>query len=145
MHQKPDYEALYAQQAKKYALAQKKKNRAKKKKTFYGSCANLCNQKAPLLSGGHCFCDSACAQQGDCCDDYYHKCVVAPPAASSPPMLLGKVAKLAKPSCQNNCQGFVLKQDLVCFCDSLCELSNDCCPGKQRYCPSSEAAASSAG
>jgi hypothetical protein len=49
---------------------------AKPSGTFYGSCFNLCGRVSALEGGGQCYCDKACATQGDCCTDHETFCVV---------------------------------------------------------------------
>jgi uncharacterized protein YkwD len=52
-----------------------------------GSCVNACGGQ----SSGGCWCDSACAQYGDCCADKVAVCDGAPPPPPPPPPVEGEV------------------------------------------------------
>lgn len=75
------------------------------------SCAGYCTKQAP----GGCWCDDACAQNGDCCADKAAKC---------------------NAGCQGKCGGESFEATgTQCYCDSICAQNNDCCADKKTYCP----------
>ncbi len=68
-------------------------------------CEQSCGEQSP--SG--CWCDSQCAQFGDCCDDYAAEC-------------------LAPPEPAGDCEGSCGSQSAAgCWCDAQCAQFGDCC------------------
>lgn len=56
-----------------------------------GSCEGMCGKLGPAL--GNCWCDGACAFQGDCCSDYKAWCVdlaLSPPPGPAGAQSVGK-------------------------------------------------------
>ncbi len=78
------------------------------------SCAGYCGAQAP----GGCWCDSACAQNGDCCADKVDVCDSG-----------------CKGKCGSANASFEPGTGAVCYCDSGCETYGDCCTDKASWCP----------
>jgi hypothetical protein len=72
-----------------------------------------------LVSDG-CYCDSDCAQNGDCCSDYQLQC-------ASPQKPQG--------SCAKTCVGRGKNGTSSCYCDASCLALGDCCQDRTLYCP----------
>jgi|GEM_PF-2096876 len=82
-----------------------------------GSCVGLCGAEG---SSGECYCDSACAENGDCCSDYAAVC----PADPEP--------EPEGPTCDGFCGG--AGSDGACYCDDLCVENGDCCDDYNDVC-----------
>ena len=73
-----------------------------------GSCSNACGGKA---KDGSCWCDAACAKNGDCCADIEAKC---------------------GGTCEGACGG--KSKAGACYCDQFCASNGDCCLDKAQKC-----------
>jgi hypothetical protein len=77
-------------------------------------CEGVCGGKSPA----GCWCDSQCAQYGDCCGDYQDVCASPNPSPDAG-------------SCVGSCGA---KSPAGCWCDSQCSKYGDCCGDKQQVC-----------
>ncbi len=103
------------------------------------SCVGNCGNKAP----GGCWCDSSCAQYGDCCADKAQACDGVQPTPTPTPNPTPTPTPTPNPtptptpdptdpnSCVGNCGK---KAPGGCWCDSSCQSYGDCCSDKQQVC-----------
>lgn len=77
-------------------------------------CAGFCGGQ----SSAGCWCDTSCAELGDCCDDICEDCPTLTNCQSG--------------SCAGHCGG--VSPD-GCWCDNACDSFGDCCPGVCNDCP----------
>jgi hypothetical protein len=91
------------------------------------SCEGHCDQftRAPgSTPEDPCYCDSFCSTNGDCCEGangYAALCEAAVPTG---------------PSCEGHCgetSAAPGSEADPCYCDSLCEITGDCCMGANGY------------
>mmetsp|Transcript_25235 Transcript_25235/g.49641 ORF Transcript_25235/g.49641 Transcript_25235/m.49641 type:complete len:1275 (-) Transcript_25235:135-3959(-) len=104
--------------------------------TAVTSCMGRCTET--FQPGKFCYCDAACAVKNDCCSDFKSWCSPAQPQSSASASTGYSVASTTKAlSCSKGCQG-AGTPDLagggVCYCDSQCTGSGDCCSDYATFC-----------
>lgn len=93
------------------------------------SCAGNCGGEAP---GGNCFCDSTCAEYGDCCGDYNAVCDGSSDSGDSGDGDSGdEPDPPAAGSCSSACGG---QGSGDCYCDAECSSNGDCCSDYAAQC-----------
>lgn len=122
-----------------------------------GSCAGYCGSNPP---DGSCYCDSGCADYGDCCSDFASVCnscgdgaCLGSETCTSCEQDCGACPVCGNGTCDDGedctscegdcgacaaqtCVGFCGGQsEAGCYCDDLCAENNDCCPDYATACP----------
>lgn len=90
-----------------------------------GSCAGACGEAG---SGGACYCDSLCTDNGDCCTDYQAKCGGPSDGDAGD---AGDDGGDADPA---SCVGFCGGAGVDCYCDATCVEAGDCCADYDSVC-----------
>jgi hypothetical protein len=93
-----------------------------------GSCASVCGSADPQGSGsGECYCDSACAGNGDCCSDFQSSCTVTMPSGC---LDATKLTAFCNPVTNEGCSGTGVACDLASGGAFACfDPPNDVQPG----------------